>query len=227
MNPQPPQLPKVPHFDKDTSNVRSLRQRTELKIVPTKKGTSPNKGNLATGRTREYLTKPEVKALLDRAKSYGRKKFQHRNYTLVLMMYRHGLRRTEAADLRWSDVNFEEGDIFVRRVKGSKPSNHPLQGDEMRALRRLQREQSDNPTPFVFGGMAPKAIATTITRMSSGLFAFPCHCHMLRHACGYYLANTGWDTRAIQDYLGHRNITHTTRYTELAPGRFKGMWDNW
>lgn len=228
MNPQPPQLPKVPHFDKDDKDmgeILAFPDRRILKSVPTKKGTSPNKGNMATGRTREHLTEPEVKALLDRAKQYGRPKFHHRNFTLVLTMYRHGLRRTEAADLRWSDVNFEDGSLYVRRVKGSKPATHPIQGDELRALRKLQREQSDSPNPFVFGGMAPKAIATTITRLSTDLFAFPVHCHMLRHACGFYLANKGIDTRTIQDYLGHRNITHTVRYTELAPGRFKGLWD--
>ena len=53
---------------------------------------------------------------------------------------------------------------------------------------------------------------------------FPVHPHMLRHACGYKLANDGHDTRSIQQYLGHRNITHTTRYTELAADRFNGFW---
>ena len=50
------------------------------------------------------------------------------------------------------------------------------------------------------------------------------HAHMLRHGCGYALANTGHDTRAIQDWLGHRAIQHTVRYTELAPTRFKNFW---
>jgi site-specific recombinase XerD len=49
-------------------------------------------------------------------------------------------------------------------------------------------------------------------------------CHMLRHACGYKLANDGHDTRALQAYLGHRNIQNTTRYTALAQDRFKGFW---
>jgi type 1 fimbriae regulatory protein FimB/type 1 fimbriae regulatory protein FimE len=63
-----------------------------------------------------------------------------------------------------------------------------------------------------------------IKRLGQGLFDFPIHAHMIRHACGYYLANRGTDTRTIQDYLGHRNIQNTERYTQLAPGKFKGLW---
>ena len=55
-------------------------------------------------------------------------------------------------------------------------------------------------------------------------FTFPVHTHMLRHACGFKLANDGVDTRALQAYLGHKSIQHTVRYTELAPTRFKGFW---
>lgn len=57
-------------------------------------------------------------------------------------------------------------------------------------------------------------------------FEFSIHPHMLRHACGFYLANKGQDTRAIQDYLGHKEIQHTVRYTQLAPGRFEKFWDD-
>jgi hypothetical protein len=54
-------------------------------------------------------------------------------------------------------------------------------------------------------------------------FAFPVYPHMLRHACGFYLANKGVDTRALQQYLGHRNIQHTVRYTELTAQRFQNF----
>src|SRR6266540_3248208 len=63
-------------------------------------------------------------------------------------------------------------------------------------------------------------------RARAGEFPFPVHPHMLRHACGYKLANDGQDTRAVQHYLGHKNIQHTVRYTELSPERFKSFWED-
>lgn len=201
------------------------RQQAQLEVVPQKKGTSPNKGHAATGRTREHLTPQEMEMLLGAAKKTARN--THRNYMLVLMIYRHGLRVSEASDLRWSDINFDAGEMLCRRCKGSKDSVHPLQGDELRGLRRLQRESADSPYVFVNSHGAPlatSAIASMVKRVGKGLFSFPVHVHMLRHACGYYLANRGVDTRTIQDYLGHRNIQNTERYTQLAPGKFKGLW---
>jgi site-specific recombinase XerD len=115
----------------------------------------------------------------------------------------------------------------VRRVKSGTPSVHSLQGDELRALRRLQREQA--PSSHVFatergGPMTPKGFNTLMRRIGERAgMPFPVHPHMLRHACGYALANAGHDTRALQAYLGHKNIQHTVRYTELAPHRFKGL----
>jgi site-specific recombinase XerD len=104
----------------------------------------------------------------------------------------------------------------------------PLRGDEIRALRRLQREQE--ATPYVFasergGPMTPKAFHALFGRIGArAKMPFPIHPHMLRHGCGYALANAGRDTRALQAYLGHKNIQHTVRYTELAPDRFKDFW---
>jgi len=116
----------------------------------------------------------------------------------------------------------------VRRVKSGTPSVHPLQGDELRALRRLQREQA--PSSHVFstergGPMTAKGFNTLMRRIGERAgMPFPVHPHMLRHACGYALANAGHDTRALQAWLGHKNIQHTVRYTELAPHRFKDFW---
>ena len=98
----------------------------------------------------------------------------------------------------------------------------------MRALRRLQREQSKSPFVFTSERGAPVS-AAGFARMveRAGALAklgFNAHPHMLRHACGYKLANDGHDTRALQAYLGHKNIQHTVRYTELAPTRFKDFW---
>ena len=73
--------------------------------------------------------------------------------------------------------------------------------------------------------MSPKSFGTLFARLGERAgMAFPIHPHMLRHACGYALANAGHDTRALQAWLGHRNIQHTVRYTELAPDRFKLFW---
>jgi site-specific recombinase XerD len=105
---------------------------------------------------------------------------------------------------------------------------HPIQGDELRALRRLQREQPPGPDVFTSergGPMTPKSFHTLIARLGERAgMPFPIHPHMLRHACGLALANAGHDTRALQAWLGHRNIQHTVRYTELAPDRFKDFW---
>jgi type 1 fimbriae regulatory protein FimB/type 1 fimbriae regulatory protein FimE len=107
--------------------------------------------------------------------------------------------------------------------KYGKPSVHPLRGHEIRALRELHRQFPDSG--FVFtterGGPFNRLIKRIVERAG---FAFPVHCHMLRHACGYALANAGHDTRALQDWLGHRSIQHTVRYTELSPTRFKDFW---
>jgi site-specific recombinase XerD len=177
-------------------------------------------------RTREYLTEGEVERLM---KAATRNRWGHRDSTMVLVAYRHGLRASELADLRWDQVDFRAATLHVRRLKQGTPSNHPILGDELRALRRLQREQEPK-SPFVFTSergapFSPAGFARTIERAGiEAKFAFKAHPHMLRHACGYKLANDGHDTRALQAYLGHKNIQHTVRYTELAPTRFKDFW---
>jgi Phage integrase family/ABC transporter substrate binding protein len=152
----------------------------------------------------------------------------HRDATMILIGYRHGLRASELCDLQWSQVELATGRLHVRRAKSGSPSVHPMPGDEIRALRRLQREQG--PSSHVFmtergGPMTPKAFHALFGRIGTrAKMPFPIHPHMLRHGCGYALANAGHDTRALQAYLGHKNIQHTVRYTELAPHRFKDFW---
>jgi type 1 fimbriae regulatory protein FimE len=95
-------------------------------------------------------------------------------------------------------------------------------------LRRLQREDASSTYVFVSerkAPLTPHTVRKIVARAGrqAGI-AFPIHPHMLRHSTGYKLANDGQDTRAIQQYLGHRNIQHTTRYTDLAPNRFKDFW---
>ncbi len=177
-------------------------------------------------RSREHLTEAEVERLL---KAVTRNSYGHRDATMVLVAYRHGLRVSELVDLRWEQVDFRTAVLHVHRVKQGTPSTHPILGDELRALRRLQREQEPR-SPFVFTSERGAPFTTAgFARMieragKAAKLAFKAHPHMLRHACGYALANRGHDTRALQAYLGHRNIQHTVRYTELSPTRFKNFW---
>lgn len=177
-------------------------------------------------RTREYLTEAEVERLAEAATD---NRYGHRDATMILIAYRHGLRASEAVDLRWEQIEFASATLHVRRVKEGTPSTHPLRGDELRALRRLQREQEPK-SPFVFTSergapFSTAGFARMIERAGIGArLGFKAHAHMLRHACGYALANRGHDTRALQAYLGHKNIQHTVRYTELSPARFKDFW---
>jgi type 1 fimbriae regulatory protein FimB/type 1 fimbriae regulatory protein FimE len=176
-------------------------------------------------RTREYLTPAEVEKLMAAAGRLGR--HGHRDTTLILIAYRHALRVGELVSLRWDQVDLIQGLLHVARLKNGSPSTHPLRGPEIRALRRLKREDEGS---YVFttergGPLTTSTVRKLIARAGevAGI-GFPVHPHMLRHATGFKLANDGHDTRAIQHYLGHRNIQHTVRYTEMAPDRFKGFW---
>jgi integrase len=186
----------------------------------------PRRRKNADLRSREYLTQCEIEALMSAARQ---NRYGHRDAAMILVAFRHGLRAAEAVDLRWDQVDFRTAALHVRRVKRGTASTHPILGDELRALRRLQREQEPK-SPFVFTSERGAPFSTAgFARMveragADAELGFKAHPHMLRHACGYALANKGHDTRALQAYLGHRNIQHTVRYTELAPDRFKRFW---
>ena len=177
-------------------------------------------------RPREYLTEKEVEKLVAAAKRVGRHGL--RDSTLILLSYRHGLRVSEAVALRWDMVELDKGRLHVKRMKSGLDSVHPLRAPELRALRKLKREYPDSPYLFVGerGGPITDSSARKIIARAGEKAGinFPVHPHMLRHACGFTLANRGHDTRAIQAYLGHKNIQHTVRYTELSPERFNDFW---
>lgn len=202
------------------------KSRLRLVAPSTVKRTVSRRRPNAELRTREYLTDAEVAKLSEAAKA---NRWGHRDATMILIAYRHGLRAAELVDLRWDQIDFTAATLAVRRVKRGSPSTHPLRGDELRALRKLAREQSPR-SPFVFTSergapFTTAGFARMIERAGEAAgFGFKAHPHMLRHACGFALANAGHDTRALQAYLGHRNIQHTVRYTELAPDRFKDFW---
>ena len=202
------------------SHLSLITPATEKRTVAPKR--PPN----ADLRTREYLTQAEVERLLNAARG---NRWAHRDATMILVAYRHGLRASELTDLRWDQVDFATAALHVRRVKQGSPSTHPILGDELRAIRRLQREQEPK-SPFVFTSERGSPFTTAgFARMveragEQARLSFKAHPHMLRHACGFALAAKGHDTRALQAYLGHKNIQHTVRYTELSPTRFKTFW---
>ncbi len=187
---------------------------------------SPNSRKYKEVREREYLFEHEVEAMLKAAKIVGR--HGHRDYTLILLAYRHGLRITELVNLRWQQIDLKTGHIHVNRLKGSRSSVHPLAGVELRSLRQLRRDYPDSPFLFISqqGGPLTADGARKVIRRAGELagLPFPVHPHQLRHSCGYYLAMKGHDTRAIQDYLGHSNIHHTVKYTALSASRFEKFW---
>jgi len=185
------------------------------------------RGRLSNGhyRTREYLTEREVERLM---KAAGDNRHGHRDATMILLAFRHGLRASELCALRWEQVDLVHGRLHVSRAKNGMPSVHPLTGTELRALRRLQREQKPGRYMFMSereAPMSPVGFRRMMGRLGKAAkMPFNVHPHMLRHACGFKLANQGVDTRSLQQYLGHKNIQHTVRYTELSPERFRDFW---
>jgi integrase len=198
------------------------RPNTENGTVPPRR--LPNKDR----RTREHLTPAEVAELMKTAK--GRNRYGHRDATMILTAYRHGLRVSELCALRWDQVDLKQGLLHITRRKNGTPSTHPLRGEELRALRQLRREAPFSPYVFLSERGAPVSPAGFLKMLArvgkASTLPFPVHPHMLRHACGFKLANDGHDTRAIQHYMGHRNIKNTVVYTNLSADRFKDFWDD-
>ena len=201
-----------------------LVSNVETGPTPVNGKVPPRRVTNAERRSREYLTPSEIEGLITAANKSGR--HRHRDKSLILIGYRHGLRVSELIALRWDMVDLKQGRIHVTRLKGGSDSVHPLRGPELRALRRLLR---DYDSPYVFcsergGPLTASSVRKIVARAGDKAGLINVHPHQLRHSCGYFLANQGIDTRAIQAYLGHRNIQHSTRYTELAANRFDGFW---
>jgi type 1 fimbriae regulatory protein FimB len=174
---------------------------------------------------RNFLTRKEIESLL---KSSKQGRHGVRDYCMFLIGFRHGYRVSELIDIQLNDLDLDAGRLFVRRLKGSLSTTHPLQSDELRALRAWLRER-DSTGQFLFVGergpltrQAVNYLLNAIARRAS--IQLKVHPHMLRHSCGFELANRGTDTRLIQDWLGHRNITHTVIYTRTAASRFEQIW---
>lgn len=178
---------------------------------------------------RKHLTQSEVAKLLDAVKGATH---EVRDRCLLLLMYRHGLRVSEACSLTLSQVNLDDGVLHVQRLKKGLSTTHPLRADEVRALKAwlaVRARMAPGCDALFVSNRRTPINRRTVWVMLRGYgekaeLLVEAHPHMLRHACGYALADRGADTRLIQDYLGHRNIQHTVRYTATNPARFEKLW---
>jgi integrase len=178
-------------------------------------------------RAREYLTVEEMDRLL---KAVKKNRYSTRDYALLLLMARHGFRVSEAITLRRDQIDFATSNLAVRRLKNGSPSTHPLGGIEVRALRKLFRESPPSAFVFVSNRGAPltrSAVQKIFAKAGrdAGL-SFRVHPHMARHHTGFALCNRDVNLRALQSWLGHKQVQHTTKYAELAPNKFRGFWDD-
>lgn len=182
--------------------------------------------NIESGKVKQrtYLTSNEVDRLIEGAATTGR--YPKRDALIISMLFRHGLRSVELTDLRWDHVQFDRAMLHVERAKNSDDSRQPIKGDELRQLRAMKNKSK---TIFVFTTERGEQMSTRNVRAIVARAAAKAnldvnvHAHMLRHACGFHLANNGTPTRTIQSYLGHKNIMHTVIYTKLSDSAFKGI----
>ncbi len=178
--------------------------------------------------SRRYLSENEVQQILDIAQQHSL-----RNYCMIYLAFIHGFRASELLSLKLTDYDPFASTLSIRRLKGGLSTIHPLSSEECHIISqwlqvRLRSSSSDSQWLF------PSRNNTHITRQrfwqiirTYGVMAgltVRAHPHMLRHACGFALAERGNDTRLIQDYLGHKNIRHTVRYTATSPARFRQAW---
>ena len=180
-------------------------------------------------RTREYLTAPEMASLI---KATSSSRYPSRDRAILQVLYRHGLRASELCNLELGDLDLKTMRLNVRRLKQGLPTVHPLQPDTMRLLKQYLKDRALSPhadSDYLFlserGPMTRWALTYLFETLGKEAgIPFKIHPHMARHATGYYLANKGTDTRLIQDYMGHRSISSTVRYTQVNAARFKELW---
>lgn len=176
----------------------------------------------------KFLTEDQVEHLIQCTYKHGQKAYRKRNALILFMLFRHGFRRNELLSLKWSQINLKDAQIHIYRLKNGKMSIHPLTERELRMIGEHKKTCASSVYVFTNKDGIPlkerglSFIIDEVTKKSH--IPYKVHPHMFRHGCGFYLANKGIDTRAIQEYLGHRDINKTVIYTEMAPNRFNAFW---
>ncbi len=186
-----------------------------------------NRATNSHEKGKDYLSDSEMKTFLEASK---KTRYPKRNYLLLLMMYRHGLRVSEAISLKKSDVNLKDSRVWINRLKGGLSTEHPISGNELRAIKRYLNAREDN-LPWLFVNerglpLTRQAVSYIVKAIGAKVNIDNIHPHTLRHSCGFYLANKSYDLRLIQDYLGHRDPKHTAQYTRVVSRRFEKLWEN-
>jgi type 1 fimbriae regulatory protein FimB len=196
-------------------------------------GRKSKKNEAAVGydSDRKHLTGREVERLIEAVKG---SRNEARARCLLLLIFRHGLRVSEACRMKFDQVDTESRVLHVARLKSGLSTTHPLRSDELRAISAWLKERARMKPPssvktlFISEQRKPlhRSTVNLLLRTYSAAASLPllAHPHMLRHACGFALADQGADTRLIQDYLGHRNIQHTVKYTATNTARFEKLW---